>query len=50
MPDAYELKHRLNPRDATDAATITVSGYSNIELYLNNEVDVKQVKPVVVNK
>jgi hypothetical protein len=50
MPDAYELKHRLNPRDATDAASITVSGYSNIELYLNNEVDVKQVKPVVVNK
>ncbi len=50
IPDAYELKHRLNPQDATDAATISVSGYSNIELYLNSEVDVKQVKPVVVNK
>ena len=50
IPDAYELKHRLNPQDATDAATISVSGYSNIELYLNSEVDVKQVKPVAVNK
>jgi hypothetical protein len=45
MPDAYELKSGLNPNDATDAAKITKSGYSNIEVYLNSVVDIKKVKP-----
>lgn len=36
MPDEYEIKHKLNPNDASDAAKITSSGYSNIEVYLNN--------------
>jgi len=45
MPDAYELKNGLNPKDATDAAKISKSGYSNIELYLNSVVNVSTVKP-----
>ena len=51
MPDAYELRNKLNPNDASDAAKLTKSGYSNIENYLNSVVDVKNVKPAgVVNK
>ncbi|MFD2287693.1 polysaccharide lyase [Pedobacter petrophilus] len=45
IPDAYEIKKRLNPKDAADAVQITKSGYSNIEVYLNSLVDVKKVKP-----
>jgi hypothetical protein len=46
MPDAYELKVGLNPKDAADAAKIAKNGYSNIENYLNSVVDVKNVKPI----
>ena len=45
MPDAYEIKNKLNPNDAGDAAKITKSGYSNIEVYLNSVVNIKNVKP-----
>ncbi|PWS33246.1 pectate lyase family protein [Pedobacter paludis] len=45
MPDAYELKNGLNPKDASDAMKITKSGYSNIEVYLNSVVPVSTVKP-----
>lgn len=45
MPDAYEIKNGLNPKDASDAAKITKSGYSNIEVYLNNVVPVSIVTP-----
>ncbi len=45
MPDAYETAKGLNPNDASDAAKITKSGYSNIEVYLNSVVDVKNVVP-----
>ncbi len=45
MPDAYETKTGLNPKDASDAAKITASGYSNIEIYLNSVVPVSIVKP-----
>lgn len=45
MPDAYELKNGLNPKDATDAAKISKSGYSNIEVYLNSVVPLSTVKP-----
>ena len=45
MPDAYELKNGLNPTDASDAAKIGKSGYSNIEVYLNSVVPVAIVKP-----
>jgi hypothetical protein len=50
IPDAYEVKNKLNPNDATDAAKISKSGYSNIEVYLNNAVDIKTVKPTVTFK
>lgn len=45
MPDAYEIKNGLNPKDASDAAKITKSGYSNIEVYLNSVVPVSIVTP-----
>lgn len=46
LPDAWEIKNKLNPKNAGDAAKITSSGYSNIEVYLNSVVDIKNVKPV----
>ena len=45
IPDAYELKNGLDPKDSADAVKTTKSGYSNIEVYLNSLVDVKKVKP-----
>ncbi|MET1056260.1 MAG: polysaccharide lyase [Pedobacter sp.] len=45
LPDAYEIKNGLNPKNAADAAAITKSGYANIEVYLNSVVPVKTVKP-----
>lgn len=48
MPDAYETKSGLNPKDATDACKIAANGYSNIENYLNSVVDINKVRPVVV--
>jgi hypothetical protein len=50
LPDAYEVTNKLNPNDASDAAKITKSGYSNIEVYLNGVVDIKNVKPVINTK
>ncbi len=50
MPDTYEIANKLNPKDASDAARITKSGYSNIELYLNSVVDVKNVVPIIAAK
>jgi hypothetical protein len=47
IPDEYEIKNKLNPNDAADAPKITKSGYSNIEVYLNSVVDIKNVRPVV---
>lgn len=46
MPDDYERKHGLNPKNADDASQITKSGYSNIEVFLNSLVNVKNVAPV----
>jgi hypothetical protein len=43
IPDDWEAKHGLNPRNANDASLITKNGYSNIEEYLNSVVDVKNV-------
>ena len=45
IPDAWEIKHGLNPKDAFDSAKITKSGYSNIETYLNSIVEINRVKP-----
>ncbi len=50
IPDTYELAHGLNPKDASDAAKIAKSGYSNIEEYLNSVVDLKAVTPAAINK
>jgi hypothetical protein len=50
IPDAWETTHGLNANDASDAATITKSGYSNIEVYLNSVVDVKKVTPAAIKK
>ncbi|HLO38014.1 MAG TPA: hypothetical protein VK173_05985 [Lacibacter sp.] len=46
IPDAYEVKNGLNPKDAADAGKLAKNGYTNIENYLNSVVDVKNVKPV----
>lgn len=45
MPDAYEMKNKLNPDDASDAGKIAKNGYSNIENYLNSLVNIAIVKP-----
>lgn len=46
MPDAYEIKMGLNPKDPSDAAKISKSGYANIEVYLNSVVPLKSVVPI----
>ncbi len=35
MPDAWEESHQLDPKDPADGAAIDASGYSRLELYLN---------------
>lgn len=35
IPDEWELAHGLDPNDPTDGAVIQDSGYSNLEVYLN---------------
>ncbi len=46
MPDSYETRVGLNPKDAADAAKISKSGYANIEVYLNSVVPLSIVKPL----
>ncbi len=47
MPDDYEAKNGLNPRDASDAARAkSKTGYTNIEDYLNSLVNLKNVTPL----
>jgi hypothetical protein len=50
IPDAWETAHGLNPNNASDAAQIAKSGYSNIEVYLNSVVNIKNVTPAVSTK
>jgi hypothetical protein len=45
IPDTWEIKNGLNPKDASDAAKITKNGYSNIENYINSVVPLSAVKP-----
>ncbi|GAB3996956.1 thrombospondin type 3 repeat-containing protein [Spirosoma daeguense] len=46
MPDAWETKNGLNPKDASDASQDkNKDGYTNIEDYLNSVVSVQQVRP-----
>lgn len=47
IPDEWETKHGLNPKNANDAKVITKSGYSNIEVYLNSVVPLQTVRPTV---
>jgi len=39
LPDAYETEVGLNPNDPADGQTLTESGYSNLELFLNGVAD-----------
>ena len=51
MPDSWESKNGLNPKNATDASQDKdKNGYTNIEEYLNSLVQVKTVMPVAMNK
>lgn len=38
MPDEWETRHGLNPRDPSDGAASAKSGYTNVEEYLNSLV------------
>ncbi len=36
MPDVWEIRHGLNPKDASDASAYTLDkAYTNVEVYLN---------------
>ena len=39
LPDEWEFNHNLNPYDGGDGKIMTKSGYTNLEVYLNNLVD-----------
>lgn len=40
MPDAWELKNKLNPQDGTDGAKYNLSSqYTNLEVYMNSLVE-----------
>ncbi|MXV15198.1 pectate lyase family protein [Hufsiella ginkgonis] len=46
LPDDWELKNGLNPKDPSDSAKVrSKSGYSVIEEYLNSLVKVEDVRP-----
>jgi hypothetical protein len=51
MPDDWEKKNGLDPKDPADAsADRNRDGYANIEEYLNSLVDLKTVAPVLPQK
>ncbi len=41
MPDAWETKKGLNPNDANDRNKVDASGYTMLEIYLNELVQMK---------
>ena len=41
IPDAWEAKKGLNPNDASDRNKVDASGYTMLEIYLNELVEVK---------
>jgi len=45
IPDEWETKNGLNPKDASDSSKESKNGYTNIEDYLNSLVALKNVKP-----
>jgi hypothetical protein len=36
IPDEWEIKHHLNPKDPSDASKDSADGYTNIEKYINS--------------
>lgn len=50
IPDDWETENGLNPNDANDGATITESGYSNLEIYLNSIMPTETSSIKTVNK
>jgi len=51
MPDDWETKHALNPKNASDASLDRdKDGYTNIEEYLNSVVDIKNVTAISFSK
>ena len=38
IPDDWEFSHNLNPYDGGDGKSMTESGYTNLEIYLNSLV------------
>jgi len=36
MPDSWETSKGLNPNNAADGASVTKTGYSNLEMYLHS--------------
>ncbi|MGX5687866.1 pectate lyase family protein [Arcticibacter tournemirensis] len=45
IPDEWETKNGLNPKDGTDSAKYGKNGYTNVENYLNSLVAIDIVKP-----
>ena len=39
LPDAYEIEKGLDPNNPADGMSLSASGYSNLELYLNGVAD-----------
>lgn len=39
IPDAWETANGLNAADSTDGNTITLSGYTNLEVYINDLIN-----------
>ena len=51
MPDEWETKHGLNPKNAADSSMDRdKDGYTNIEEYLNSVVELQEVKPLTAGK
>ncbi|UOQ53673.1 pectate lyase family protein [Hymenobacter cellulosivorans] len=44
MPDAWETKQKLNPKDAADRSKIGANGYTMLEVYLNSLAPAAEVK------
>jgi pectate lyase len=42
IPDKWEISHKLNPKDPTDANFVNKDGYTNLEKYLNEVCQIKK--------
>ena len=43
MPDVWETAQGLNPNNAADRNTVASNGYTNLENYLNEKYDVRNL-------